>query len=43
MRALAVTIHKGVHKVIARPRLPQPRLFLPSNGARSSDHYFATS
>jgi hypothetical protein len=37
MRALAVTIHKGVHKVIARPRLPQPRLFLPSNGNSSGN------
>ena len=30
-------IHKGVHKVIARPRLPQPRLFLPSNGNSSGN------
>ena len=37
MRALAVTIQKGVHKVIARPRLPQPRLFLPSNGNSSGN------
>ena len=37
MRALAVTIHKGVHKVIARPRLSQPRLFLPSNGNSSGN------
>ena len=32
MRAIAVTIQKGVARVITRPRLPQPRLLLPSNG-----------